>query len=747
MTKLFLVPVLFILQHLVVWSQLSFADYQRADSTIKFRDMVYKTSVETHWIDETSFFWYKVITRKGDEYFMVDAINLKKTPAFDPEKLCNNLNSITGKKYKPYSIPMRRITFQKDRKVMEFVIDTTKWSCNLKSYKLTELETVKRPERRRGYWSESRDELGNEPVISPDSIWITFIKNFNVFIKNRKGNEEYQLSYDGSEGDLYSSFIEWSPDSKKLATYKVRQHTKKYFYFVESSPDDQLQPKLHKREYLKPGDALPVKKPCLFDIKSQKQIFVNSQPFENQYDLSRIEWREDSRAFTFEFNQRGHQVYQVVEVDAITGKTKILIDERSNTFINYNGKKYRYDINDGEEIIWSSERDGYNHLYLFDGKTGKIKNQITKGEWAVNRVIFVDEDKKQVIFSGNGRNPGEDPYLNNYYKINFDGSELLDLTSGGSNHRASFSEDKEYFVDTYSRIDLPPVTVLRRTSDAKVLMDLEKADISDLLASEYKMPEVFVSKGRDGKTDIWGIIYRPTNFDPSKKYPVIENIYAGPHKSNVPKYFIPYFRHFSGLAELGFIIVQIDGMGTANRSKAFHDVCWQNLKDAGFPDRIPWIKAAAEKYPYIDTSRVGIFGNSAGGQNSTAALLFFPEFYKVAVSSSGCHDNRMDKIWWNEQWMGYPVGPHYSESSNVDNAHRLQGKLLLLVGEMDDNVDPASTMQVVDALIDAEKEFELVVLPGMKHTGGGKYGERKRRDFFVKHLIGFDPPDWNRKNE
>lgn len=750
MKKSFTIIILVIIQNLIVWSQLTVADYQQADSTEKFQKLVYHTNVEPSWIEETSSFWYKVNTRKGDEYFLVDVSKLKKTMVFDHEKLSNALNEIAGKDFKPYSLQLENLTFSKDLKEIEFVIDTVKWKCNLKNYKITKVETVERFDRRKGYdwlyyiyYGESLDELGNEPVISPDSNWVAFIKNYNVYIKPRKGEGEHQLSFDGSEGDLYSSYIEWSPDSKKLATYKVRPHTKRYIYFVESSPDDQVQPKLHKREYIKPGDAVSIRKPTLFDIEEKKQIMVNSQPFESQFNLDTIKWREDSRAYTFEFNQRGHQVYQVVEVDADTGKTKILIDEKSETFIEYSfWKKMRYDVNDGEEIIWASERDGWNHLYLFDGKTGDLKNQITKGEWVVRGLVHTDDENRWIIFEGSGRNQGEDPYLIHYYKVNFDGSGLIDLTPENATHQATFSDDWTYFVDTYSRIDMPTMTVLRNAADGKVVMELEKADIKDLLNEGFNIPEVFVTKGRDGKTDIWGIIYRPTNFDPGKEYPVIESIYAGPHGSHVPKDFKSYFG-YCGLAELGFIIVQIDGMGTSNRSKAFHDICWRNLKDAGYPDRIPWIKAVAGKYTYMDTARVGIYGTSAGGQNSMGALLFHPEFYKVAVSSCGCHDNRMDKIWWSEQFMGYPVGPHYKESSNVVNAHKLKGKLMLLVGEMDANVDPTSTMQVVDALIKANKEFELVVLPGMGHTGGGKYGERKRRDFFVKHLLGYVPPDWN----
>jgi dipeptidyl aminopeptidase/acylaminoacyl peptidase len=272
---------------------------------------------------------------------------------------------------------------------------------------------------------------------------------------------------------------------------------------------------------------------------------------------------------------------------------------------------------------------------------------------------------------------------------------------------------------------------------------LQQADISDLQAVGWKYPEVFKSKARDGQTDIWGIILRPSNFDPTKQYPIIEYIYAGPHSAFVPKDFRPYLWSMHSMAELGFVVVMIDGMGTSLRSKAFHDVCYKNLKDAGFPDRKIWIKAAAKKYPYMDIDRVGIFGTSAGGQNSAAALVFHSDFYDVAVSSCGCHDNRMDKIWWNEQWMG-KMGPHYAACSNTVNADQMNGELMLIVGEVDDNVDPATTMQFADALIKANKKFELVVIPGAGHTGGGSYGERKRKDFFVKHLLGVDPPSWSK---
>jgi dipeptidyl aminopeptidase/acylaminoacyl peptidase len=388
-----------------------------------------------------------------------------------------------------------------------------------------------------------------------------------------------------------------------------------------------------------------------------------------------------------------------------------------------------------------SERDGWNHLYLYDN-SGNVKNQITKGEWVVRYVTFVDAAKRQITFEASGLDAGVDPYLCSTFRINFDGTGLTRLTPPGTDHEIGFSPDKSLFLDVSQREDLPPTYVIRSGVDGKEVMELEKADPTALFATGWKTPEVFSAKGRDGITDIWGHIIRPSNFDPNKKYPVIEYIYAGPHANHVPKTFNSPYRTWHQLAELGFIIVQMDGMGTSGRSKAFHDVCWKNIKDAGFPDRILWIKEAAKTRPYMDISRMGIFGNSAGGQNSLGALLHHPEFYKVAVSSSGCHDNRMDKIWWNELWMSYPVGPEYAESSNVTHAHKLEGKLLLILGELDDNVDPASTMQVIDKLIKAKKNFDFLMVPGMGHSMGGDYGERKRRDFFVKHLIGVEPPAW-----
>jgi dipeptidyl aminopeptidase/acylaminoacyl peptidase len=579
-----------------------------------------------------------------------------------------------------------------------------------------------------------------------------FIQNFNVFLKPKGEAPAYPISFDGTENDAYTfETLAWSPDSKKLIAYHVRPGFDRLVTYIESSPEDQIQPETTTVHYAKPGDPLDIASPVLFDVATKKAIPIDNSLFPNPFDLTEPVWWKDSRGFTFEYNQRGHQAYTVIEVNAQTGAVRPLIAETTKTFFYYSdlgpglsaGRKYRHDVDDGREIIWASERDGWEHLYLYDGATGKVKNQITKGDWLVRNVDYVDDKNRQIWFEAGGSIPGQDPYFTQYYRINFDGSGLTRLTDADGMHTASFSHDRTFYVDSWQRVDLAPVAQLRRTSDQKVVMDLDKGDTTALLAAGFRFPEVFVAKGRDGKTDIWGTITRPLHFDPKKKYPVIENIYAGPQGSFVPKTFGPVAPDQS-LAELGFIVVHIDGMGTSNRSKAFHDVAFKDLADAGFTDRILWHKAVAAKYPYYDISRVGIFGTSAGGQSAMGALLFHPEFYKVAVSNSGCQDNRMDKMWWNEQWMSWPIGPQYAASSNVDNAYRLQGKVLLVIGEMDTNVDPASSLQVVNAFVKAHKHFDMLYIPGQNHGVGSLSDEHYRDDYLVHNLLGVEPPDWNK---
>lgn len=727
-----------------LWAQGTVEDYNRAYALrekYNAKHVLY-AGVVPHWVDQTSAFWYVRQTEKGKEYVKVDAASKKRTALFDQQKMASALTEKAGREINAYNLPLQNCRLNISLDTLRFQLDGKFWAYSIKNNRLLDEGAIPSRGKER-HWMEVDDEKEGRPVTSPDGKWTAFIKNDNVYVREVATGKEKQLSQDGTLSNYYSSYIQWSPDSKSVVSCRIRPVEKRYVYYVESSPADQAQPKLHKQEYAKPGDELRFKVPCIFEVESGRRLIPSTELFSHQYELSGPMWNADSKAITFEYNERGHKVYRVLELSAVDGSVRTLIEEKEEKYVNY-PRIYRNYLSDGKRIIWSSERDNYNHLYLYDRATGKPLNQITKGEWYVRGVQHVDEANEVIYFSANGMKKGEDPYLIHYYKINFDGSNLVELTPEEGMHQCWYSSDYKYLVDVYSKVDQAPIAVLRDAKDGKIRMQLDKADISALLANGWKAPEVFSAKGRDGKTDMWGVIYRPSNFDPSKKYPVIEYIYSGPGDQYVPKTFSSYNWWMTSLAELGFIVVQVDGMTTSFRSKEFEEVCYKNLKDAGLPDHIAWIKAAAQKYPYMDIDRVGIFGCSAGGQESTGAVLFHPEFYKAAYSACGCHDNRMDKIWWNELWMGYPVDESYSACSNVDNAHLLSRPLMLVVGELDDNVDPASTMQVANALIKANKDFELVVIPGAHHTMGEDFGEHKRYDFFVRHLMGVTPPSWDK---
>jgi dipeptidyl aminopeptidase/acylaminoacyl peptidase len=733
------------------------ADYARAQKLrATYEGLAVGIAGPATAIGNTHRFWYRKTVRGAEQFVVVDADTQQRQPAFDHEKIAASLSKAASRAFKATALPFNTLAFTADGAAFTVNVEGSPYRCTVADANCRKAEPGPRGGAGLGVGRRRQDD---SPRLSPDGQWEALINNFNIAVRPAGARTATRLSTDGSEGNAYElASIAWSPDSKKIAAYRVTPGYRRQVHYVESSPEDQIQPKSSTLNYAKPGDVLDIDQPVIFAVESKRQIVVDNALFPNAYAMSELEWRKDSRTLTFEYNQRGHQVYRVIEVDATTGAARAVISEEPKTFFTYrtangtladSGKQFRYDVDDGREIVWMSERDGWNHLYLYNGVTGTVKNQITKGNWVVRAVQHVDPVKRQIWFSAGGLYPGKDPYFANYYRINFDGSGLTRLTDSDANHAAAFTRDMKYYVDTYSRIDLAPVVELRRTDDNVLVSTLERGDLTALVNAGWKAPEVFVAKGRDGTTDIWGVVIRPAAFDPSKKYPVIENIYAGPQGSFVPKSFAAY-NQMQSQAELGFIVVQIDGMGTSNRSKAFHDVAWKNLGDAGFPDRILWHKALAAKYSSYDITRVGIYGGSAGGQNALGGLLFHPEFYQAGIAYAGCHDNRMDKIWWNEQWMGWPIGPQYSASSNVDNAYRLQGDLLLVVGELDTNVDPSSTMQVVNQLIKHDKNFDLLVVPGANHPAGrgndptAPYGDHKRFDFFVQHLLGVTPPPWNR---
>ena len=713
------------------------------------RNKVFKSTVQANWQDNGHGFWYTNTVRGGGkEYFYVDAVRGKKQPAFSRERLAAGLSKATGKPVTSNDFPFSNFILSKDAKTATVEMNGQWWQVNLSNYRFSTIaepirESIDNNSSRRGGTSGFGGRFSRyaSRAVSPDKQSVIFIMDDNVFLQPADSSmEALALTTDGTKKRPYGQLI-WSPDSKYAIGYKMKIVELEETHRLLTSIPTTTRAQHVTQRYDQPGDEMSSYEMFLFHTADRKAVKANMETI-TYAGTPNITWRgNDARYFSFRVVDRGHQRFRIMEMDAATGTPRTIVDEKTSTFI-YEQRAITRFLPATNEVIWVSEKDGWRHIYLVDILAGGIKNQVTQGNWVVRDIDSIDEKKREVWFRASGMNPGQDPYFMHYYRIGFDGKNLVKLTEADGNHLLSFSPDKKYYLDTWSQVNVPPVTELRRTADGKKIMELERADISALLETGVKLPEVFVAKGRDGVTDIWGVVYRPTNFDPGKSYPVIENIYAGPQDAFVPKNFSPV-GEMQSMAELGFIVVQIDGMGTANRSKAFHDICWKNIADAGFTDRILWMKALAQKYPSVDISRVGLYGTSAGGQNAAGALLFHPEFYKAAVSACGCHDNRVDKRWWNEQWMGYPVGKHYDEQSNVTNAHKLKGNLLLIVGENDNNVPPESTYRVVDALIKANKDFDLLVVPGMGHSDGGFYGRRKKRDFFVKHLLGVDPPQRN----
>ena len=577
------------------------------------------------------------------------------------------------------------------------------------------------------------------PAPKPDSTPASklVIREHNVWFI-RKDKKDIQLTRKGTEEDSFLNEFRYSPNKRYALGFQSTRVIPRKIPLLRSSPKDQIQPTIEFINYPKPGDPRPQRRPILFDLKKKTAIPVDEASFLDSWSVQFKHWSKDSRSAHVLYNKRGHQELALLSIDASTGKVTDLVRESPDTFVDYSQKTMLHWLDQSEQLIWASERSGWNHLYRIDASNGQVINPITKGKWVVRKIEHVDEKSEVVWFSALAIHPKQDPYHLHLAKVNLDGSDLTVLTQGDGTHRWEFNPERTLFVDRWSRVDHPEVAQLRSARDGSLIKELARQDISALLKEGYSMPIRFSAPGRDGKTMIHGFLIQPTELDPNRIYPVIENIYAGPHGFHVPKKFGLQISQ-RRLAELGFVIAKIDGMGTNWRSKKFHDHCWQNLADAGFPDRIAWLKAAARKYSWLDLSRVGIYGGSAGGQNALSALLHHGEFYKAAVSDCGCHDNRMDKIWWNEAWMG-KMGPHYEQSSNVFHAHKLQGNLMLTVGELDKNVDPASTLQVVDALVRAGKDFEFFMIPGAGHgIGEGKYLFRKRIDFFVRSLLGVEP--------
>jgi dipeptidyl aminopeptidase/acylaminoacyl peptidase len=720
-------------------------DYQRAQRFLpgNLRHQVFAADARPNWIEKTNRFWYRRVGPKGTEFVLVDAEKNTSASAFDHPRLAAALSRATKQEYKPTELPFDSIEFVNEGKAIRFEVGDEQWTCGLDNY-------------------ECKQEPAQNPdeSLSPDKRWAAYLKDHNLYLRNVSTGQIAQFTQDGVAGWDYATplpslqpmveqgteelkqkpAVFWAPDSSKLITYRIDSRSAGRFTSIQFVPPDQLRPKAFAVVYPLPGETLPAAAPIIFEVPSGKRVDVKTPPLEIPFqDGPDFDWFPDSKTVFYDYDQRGFKAKEIRIVDPETGEQKVLITEHCDQYVDPGETSFRFDHISGE-ILLTSERDGWNHLYLYD-KSGKVENQVTQGPWVVREISYVDEKSRRVYFLASGREKNEDPYRTHLYSVGFDGKGLTLLSPENADHSVDVSPDGAFFVDNYSRPDLPGEAVLRRAKDGSEVRVLEKADASALLATGWKFPEAFQGKAADGTTDLYGLIWKPSNFDASKKYPIIEHVYTGPQGFFVPKTFAGAWR-LQSMAELGFIVVMVDGRGTSGRSRAFHLFSYRNLGGA-FEDHVAMIKQMAERYPYMDATRVGIYGTSAGGYGAAHAMLAFPDFYKVGITISGDHDARLDKAWWNELYQGYPLQGDYDAQSNVTMAGRLQGHLLIEHGDVDDNVHPVETMRFVDALMKANKNFDMLLVPNMFHGESGAhslYLVRRRWDYFVQYLLGVTPP-------
>ena len=533
-----------------------------------------------------------------------------------------------------------------------------------------------------------------------------------------------------SENWIWGERCHFSPNGDYVMLEEIRDVSERKIHYIRSSPKDQLQPEHFTKNYPKPGDELQIKRPVVFNKEGQC-VKIDSSLISSPFSLTNVHWHSKETLW-LEYIERGFDAFRLIELNASNGKTRVIAEERSEKFVHVYEKCGWWLLSENK-ILWRSEADGWSHLYLIDSKSG-LRKQLTQGNWVVRGVDRIEGDF--VFFRLSGYYPEQDPYYLHHAKLNWRTRDLTLLTKSDGNHRLLWSPDRDYYVDQFSRIDSPPEFELRAANSGRLIAKLLSRSETEIAELASYLPERFMAKDQNEQYEIHGAIWKPRHFDPSKKYPIIEQIYAGPHGAFVPKEWRQWYGSRNEIAEAGFIVVQIDARGTNFRGREFQQHAYKNLKESGFPDRIKWIKEAAKTRPWMDLTRVGVFGGSAGGQSAMAALLWYNDFYKAAAADCGCHDNRMDKIWWNEQWMDWPIDESYAQNSNAENAALLKGKLFLSVGELDTNVDPSSTYQVVDALIRTDKDFEFHLMPNHGHgVGEIPYLRRKRQQFFERCFL------------
>lgn len=768
-------------------------------SPTKMQKLLFSTSVDPHWLKKGDRFWYSYETTNGKAWYLVNAATGSKRPLFDNEKLAAQLSGIVKDPMDAQHMNIDSLRFVKDEEWLQFEVKSTEeiekkdtaakkgtppvkerkvyyFEYNLSTGQLVELADFKKP-KRNPRWAS----------VSPDGQMIVFGRNYNMYWMDKANYEkalkneddstivENKMTTDGIEYFAYyneqgetnvdkeknkskrkPAFVFWSPDSKHFTTVRTDGRKVKEMWVINSVAEPR--PTLETYKYWMPGEKeAPVAYVLLFDAATKTYKQLDIKQFKDQEiaiqsavqlqntrddDYRPLRWSGTNEKFYFYRTSRDLKRIDLCTVDIATSAVTPLISERSNTYVETRRPGL---VNNGAEIIHWSERDGWAHLYLYDGG-GKLKNQITSGSFHVEDIAGVDEKTRTLYFRANGREGTEDPYFEHLYRVNFDGSGLRLLNPGDFDHTVSMSDNETFFVDNFSRVNTVPKTVLY-AADGRKVMDLETADFSSLMAAGYRFPERFKVKADDGITDLFGVMYKPFNFDSTKKYPLIEYVYPGPQTEAVNTAFSRGLDRVDRLAQVGFIVVTVGNRGgNPARSKWYHNYGYGNLRDYGLADKKAAAEQLADRFKFIDVDRVGIMGHSGGGFMSTAAMLVYPEFFKVAVSSSGNHDNAIYNRWWSEKHHGVKEQVSekgdtsfvYSIEKNPDLAKNLKGHLMLTTGDIDNNVHPANTVRMVNALIKANKRFDLVILPGQRHGYADmtEYFFWRMADYFSEHLLG-----------
>jgi dipeptidyl aminopeptidase/acylaminoacyl peptidase len=745
------------------------ADYARAEKFMGYNTtpLVYRAGVRPTWLPDERF-WYRITTEAGSEFVLVDPAKRAKAPAFDHARIAAALSAASSTAYTAARLPFTQFEYTPDGTSIAFDLARQRWTCDLGGQKCA--ATTR--EGAGGGGGRGGGRGGAAPprvdVPSPDGRRTAFIRDWNLWVRDVATGKETPLTTDGVKDFGYATdnagwtksdrpVLVWSPDSKKIATFQQDQRNVGEMYLVNTQVGH---PKLEAWKYPLPGDdTVTMIQRVVVDVDSARTVRLRMPPDQHRSTLcdditcrgdewSDVQWSPDSTRLTFASTSRDHKETTVRQADVSTGEIRKVLDETVPTFFESgNGRVNWRALPASNELIWFSERENWGHLYLHDLTTGKLKNPITTGEGNVTQLLRVDEKTRSVYFLGVGREKSRDPYFAHLYRAGMDGRSAQLLTPEDANHDVSLSPSGRYFVDSYSKPDVAPAAVLR-DADGKLVLELEKADISKLLATGWKPPTPITVKARDGVTDLYGLMFTPTRLDPSRKYPIINRIYPGPQTGSVGS------RNFSAarsddqaLAELGFVVVEIDGMGTPWRSKKFHEAYYGDMGDNTLPDQVAGMKQLAQKYAFIDIDRAGIWGHSGGGFATAAAMFKYPDFFKVGISESGNHDNRVYEDDWAEKWQGLLTKnsdgtTNYDGQANQNFAKNLKGHLLLAHGTMDANVPPNNTLLVVDALIKANKDFDLIMIPNAGHGFGSasNYMTRRRWDYFVRHLLGMEPP-------